>query len=99
MTCGAPAFALTASNTAAPATMTDDYGLQLELSNKIAIRDALKAEIAQIDSEISRCNKAKTNWTAATIVGGVGVVGTGIGAIVQHNQIQDKREVLNDLKQ
>lgn len=92
------AFAVTISNTSVPGTMTDDADVQIELSNKIAVRDALKAEITQIDSEISRCNRAKTNWTAATIVGGAGVVGTGIGAIVQHNQIQDKRGDLKDLQ-
>jgi len=75
-----------------------DAADQAELYRKIQIRDSLKSEIAQIDSEISRCNKAKTNWTAATVVGGVGVVGTGIGAIVQNNQIQQKKKELNNLK-
>ncbi|MCL2331276.1 MAG: hypothetical protein FWC61_01895 [Proteobacteria bacterium] len=80
------------------AAVSADYAAEMELANKTALRAALKAEIAQIDSEISRCNKAKTNWTAATVVGSVGVVGTGIGAIVQHNQIQSKKRELSDLR-
>ena len=43
----------------------------------------LKQEIAQIDSETARCEKAKKNWKIATIVGGVGVAATGTAAIVQ----------------
>jgi len=76
----------------------DGYAAQMELANKTAMRNALKTEISQIDSEIARCNRAKSNWTAATVVGSVGVVGTGIGAIVQHNQIQSKKRELSDLK-
>ena len=31
-------------------------------------------------------------------MGGVGVVGTGIGAIVQHNKIQDKKTELQQVQ-
>jgi ribosomal protein S5 len=78
---------------------TDESQQQQMLIQKTAIRDQLRAEIAQIDAEKRRCDSARNNWTAATVVGGVGVVGTGIGAIVQHNQIQDKKKTLNDLKE
>lgn len=52
----------------------------------------LKGEIAQIDSEIARCKKAKTGWTIGTIVGSVGVVGTATGAIVQAVQINKAKK-------
>lgn len=52
----------------------------------------LKNEIAQIDSEIARCKKAKNNWTIGTVVGGVGVVGTATGAIVQAVQINKAKK-------
>lgn len=52
----------------------------------------LKNEIAQIDSEIARCKKAKNNWTIGTVVGGVGVVGTATGAIVQAFQINKAKK-------
>ncbi len=54
--------------------------------------EQLKSEIKQIDSEIERCKKAKTNWTIGTVVGGVGVVGTATGAIVQAVQIDKAKK-------
>lgn len=64
---------------------------EVELGRLTMERDSLKAEIAQLDSEMSRCRKQKTGWTAATVVGGVGTVATGIGALVQHKKIQEKK--------
>ncbi|MDR2412683.1 MAG: hypothetical protein LBD50_00530 [Rickettsiales bacterium] len=64
-----------------------------------AERDALKEQIAAIDAEQARCKKQKTGWTAATVVGSIGVVGTGIGAIVQGNAIKNKKEELGDNKE
>lgn len=61
-------------------------------------RDELKAEVARLNSEISRCKRTKTNWTAATVVGGVGVVGTTVGIIVQANQVKDKKQELKSLQ-
>lgn len=52
----------------------------------------LKNEIKKIDSEIARCKKAKTNWTIGTVIGGVGVVGTATGAIVQAVQINKAKK-------
>jgi len=54
-------------------------------------RDTLKQDLVQIQSEQLRCNKAKKNWTIATVAGGVGVVGSTVGIIVQHNTQQGKK--------
>lgn len=83
----------------AASVRADDSALYAELARKQEIYNILKADLVQIDSEMRRCNSAKKNWTAATVVGGVGVVGTGIGAIVQHNQIQNKKKELESLNQ
>lgn len=66
----------------------------------------LENDIRLLDMEIEKCKKKKTGWTVATVVGGVGVVATGVGAIVQANKISDKKAELankqaelNDAKQ
>ncbi|MCL2331321.1 MAG: hypothetical protein FWC61_02130 [Proteobacteria bacterium] len=69
-----------------------DSDAAAEIAQKTAYATQLSAEILQLDSEIIRCRKAKTNWTAATVVGGIGTVATGAGAIVQLNQIQKAKK-------
>ena len=54
-----------------------------QVAYKEEIIQTLKEEIKQIDSEMSRCEKAKKGWLAATVIGGVGVVATGTAAIAQ----------------
>ena len=54
-----------------------------EIEYKEQVVQRLKEEIAQIDSEMARCERAKKNWKTATIVGGVGVAATGAAAIIQ----------------
>jgi hypothetical protein len=48
---------------------------------------------------MARCKKQKSGWTAATVIGSVGVVGTGIGAIVQSKNISDKKKQLSKSKE
>ena len=55
-------------------------------------RDTLKADLKQIDSEMSRCKKQNKNWKTATIVGGIGVAATATGAVIQHSSNKGKRE-------
>jgi len=88
-----PSIPANAADTNVPTAQSDD-DLAAIVAAKTQIRDELKSRIAQIDSEMSRCKKAKTNWTAVTIVGGVGTVATGVGAIVQNNTIQNKNREL-----
>jgi len=61
-------------------------------------RDTLKADLTQIASEKSRCEKQKKNWKTATIVGGVGVAATATGAIIQHSNNKTKKDERDDLK-
>lgn len=60
------------------ATMADD-----DIVSKQAYIETLRTEIEKIDSEMARCQKTKSGWTAATVIGGVGTVATGTAAIIQ----------------
>ena len=68
----------------------EDIAAQVQYKEQL-VRE-LKEEIAQIDSEMLRCEKAKRGWVAATVVGGVGVAATGTAAIVQGVKINQKRK-------
>ena len=75
-----------------------------EIRAKEEIVRTLRDEIAQIENETLRCEKSKKGWVAATVIGGTGVVATGIAAGVQgakiHNQkqeIQKKNQQLRTL--
>lgn len=54
----------------------------------------LKHDIDVLDEELRQCERKRKGWVAATVVGGVGVVGTGIAALVQNSKIQDKKAEL-----
>ena len=47
-----------------------------------------------LDSEIERCEKKKKGWVAATVIGGVGVVSTGVAAAVQGSKISQEKTKL-----
>ena len=79
--CMAPAFA-------------DDVPLDVQLAQRTARAEELRAQIAHLDSELSRCRSARTNWTAATIAGGVGVAAATTGVIVQQKSINKKKAQL-----
>ena len=63
-----------------------------------AVRDTLRADLAQIESEQSRCEKSKGTWKTVTIVGGVGAAATGIGALIQAGKIGKKEKELKQLQ-
>ena len=63
----------------------------------IAYRDSLKQQIETVDSEIARCEKSLKGWKAATIIGGIGTVASGIGIIAQNKQIKENKKTLNDI--
>jgi hypothetical protein len=58
----------------------------------------LRDDIATIDNDIALCEKQRKAWIAATIVGGIGVIGTGVVAIKQANTLSDKKAEFNELK-
>jgi len=77
---------------------------QMDWKNDAGYQEAqeiaiLENDIRILDEEIAKCQKKKKAWTAATIVGGVGVVATGVGAIVQANKNSDKKAKLSDKEQ
>jgi hypothetical protein len=76
---------------------TDEQKAEL-VAQKTAELDTLKSDIAQIISEKARCGKQKKGWTAATIIGSLGVVATGTAAIVQGSKVSDKKDELKQLK-
>jgi hypothetical protein len=78
------------------ATVAAIVGTDKELSygEKIGIVSTLEDDILIIDNEIAKCQKAKKGWIAATVVGGAGVVATGIAAAVQGAKIADKKKEL-----
>lgn len=65
----------------------------------------LQNDLRLLDIEIEKCEKQKRGWTAATVVGAVGVVSTGVAAGVQagklknqKNTIQGKDQEISSLK-
>jgi hypothetical protein len=75
-----------------------DAAQEQQYQQLLSQRDQLKSDIESIDSETTRCNKQKKGWTAATVVGSVGVAATGTAAIVQGVQTNKKKSELEDLK-
>ena len=66
----------------------------------------LEQDIRILDEEIAKCKKQKKGWVAATVVGSVGTVSTGVAAAVQgvklkntKDEVKDKNQQLKDLKQ
>ena len=58
----------------------------------------LKKDIELLDEEIASCNKKRKGWVAATIVGGVGTVGTGVAALVQNSHRKDKKAEIQNIQ-
>jgi hypothetical protein len=52
----------------------------------------LESESLAIDSEMRRCQRARGNWKAATILGGIGTVGSVGGIIIQSAQIANAQK-------
>ena len=70
-----------------------------ENADEAAMIATLENDIAILDAEIEKCQKAKKGWIAATVIGGVGVASTGIAAAVQGAQISEKKSDLSDKKE
>lgn len=62
-------------------------------------KTALRNDIRILDEEINKCQKQKRAWTAATVVGSVGVVATGVSAGVQGAKLKEKKATLQKAKE
>lgn len=79
------------------------YAQQVAEENNISADDAaviatLENDIKVLDEEINKCEKQKKGWIAATVIGSVGVVSTGIAAGVQGAKISEKKDDLSRKK-
>jgi hypothetical protein len=76
------------------------------LAERSAYLARLSEEIAEIDSELTRCKKANNNWKIATAIGAVGIVGSAVGIGIQASMIknmgpksgENKTDVKEDVK-
>ena len=66
--------------------------------SEMEVISTLKHDIDLLDEELRQCERKRKGWVAATVVGGVGVVGTGIAALVQNSKIQDKKSELKRIE-
>ena len=66
--------------------------------SEMQVISTLRHDIQLLDEEIMKCERKRKGWVAATVVGGVGVVGTGVAALVQNSQIQDKKSELKHVQ-
>ena len=66
--------------------------------SEMEVISTLKKDIALLDEEISSCNRKRKGWVAATVAGGVGVVGTGIAALVQNKHRKDTKAEIEEVK-
>jgi hypothetical protein len=75
-----------------PPVAEDKADSEAELAEKTAYAQQLELEISQIDAEMLRCRRSKGIWKTATVIGGVGTVGTAVGVIVQTAKIQKAKK-------
>jgi hypothetical protein len=66
--------------------------------DEMQVVSTLRHDIQLLDAEIAKCERKRKGWVTATVIGGVGAVGTGIAALVQHNKIQDKKADLQKVQ-
>lgn len=77
---------------------TSNYVSNAEGMSNSEIIATLREDIATIDNDIVLCEQQRKSWIAATVIGGIGMVGTGIAAIKQANTLSDKKAEFNELK-
>ena len=82
------------------ALVVNNNGPQKDWQNNIEYQEAqeiaaLENDIRLLDAEIAKCQKKKKAWTAATIIGGAGVLATGTAAIVQASKKKEQKTELS----
>ena len=73
-----------------------ESGQDLDEDTAIA---TLENDIRILDEEIAKCEKQKKGWIAATVVGGVGVLSTGVAAAVQGVKLKDQKDTISGQNQ
>ena len=58
----------------------------------------LEEDIRILDEEIAKCEKQKKGWIAATVIGGVGVLSTGVAAAVQGAKLKEQKDTISGQK-
>lgn len=97
-------FAVTVCNAATAAVKhhnskaADNYVTNAAGMSPSEIIATLREDIATIDNDIALCEQQRKSWIAATVIGGIGIVGTGVAAIKQANTLSDKKAEFNELK-
>ena len=76
----------------------NNYVTNAEGMSNSEIIATLRSDIATIDNDIALCEKQRKSWIAATVIGGIGIIGTGVAAIKQANTLSDKKAEYNELK-
>ena len=66
--------------------------IDLESLSDVEAASILRHDIEILDNELNACEKKRKGWVAATVIGGVGVVSTGVAAAVQTHQLRDNRK-------
>ena len=66
--------------------------------SEMEVVQTLRHDIQLLDEEFNKCEKKRKGWVTATVIGGAGVVGPGIAAIVQGNKIQEKKAELGNIQ-
>lgn len=67
-------------------------------AEKLQMVSTLDKDLAILSAELKKCQKQKKGWTAATVIGAVGVVATGVAAGVQGAKIKSNKESISGLK-
>ena len=70
---------------------TSNYVSNAEGMSNSEIIATLREDIATIDNDIALCEKQRKAWIAATIVGGIGIIGTGAVALKQADTLSGKK--------
>ena len=71
-------------------------GVVAEDADEAAAIATLENDIRILDEEIEKCEKQKKGWIAATVIGGAGVLSTGVAAAVQGVKIKEQKDTISE---
>ena len=77
----------------------EQAGISVEDFDEDGAIATLENDIRILDEEIAKCEKSKKGWIAATVIGGAGVVATGVAAGVQGVKIKEQKDEIKSQKE